>query len=177
MYFGSKEGFLKSDEKRAEGARMWLDTFNGSGSDELCDPKEFCHDLYNLSYAFFEIRTLLAKNPESVPLQSDLMRGFALARWNVLRRFPYLLNADLVDRSFAALETLFELGCRQKADDLKADAVRRKNALAVTHFFQNALHSFYLGQTRGLLNFDRLMGQLRPPPPVYTHIPPSKLLH
>ena len=176
MLYASKEEFLKSDEKRAESTRMWLEMFNGSNFDEWSEPKDFCHDLYNLSYAFSEIRTLLAKAPETVPLQNELVLGFALARLNVLRRFPYLLNADLVDRSFAALENLFELEGRQEGGDAEQRASRRKDALAVTHFFQNALHSFYLGRITGLLDFDRLLGQLHPPPPVYTHIPPSKYL-
>ncbi len=177
MLYASREGFLKSDEKRAESIRMWLEMFNRSDFDEWCEPKDFCHDLYNLCWAFSDVRTLLAKNPEFVPLRSELMLGFALARWNVLRRFPYLLNADLVDRSFAALETLFERDGQQDEEDVKKVGASRCDALAVTHFFQNALHSFYLGQTRGLLNFDRLLGQLHPPPPVYTHVPSPKLLH
>lgn len=177
MLYATKAAFQKTDEERAESARMWLEMFNGSDADEWNDPSKFCLDLYNLCYAFADARTLLAKRPKSIPLKSELLLGFTLAKLNVLRRFPYLLNAQLVERSFAEMETLLEVSEGSKDQTLKSSSGNHRDALAITHFFQNTLHNFYLMQTRELLDFNRLFGQLRPPPPVYAHMPPPKYIH
>ncbi len=177
MLYATNEAFEKTDDERAESARMWLEMFNGSAADEWSEPSKFCLDLYNLCYAFADARTLLAKRPELIPLKSELLLGFALAKLNVLRRFPYLLNAQLVERSFVEMERLFEFSEGSKDRTLKSSSRDHLNALAITHFFQNTLHNFYLMQTRELLDFNRLLGQLRPPPPVYAHMPPPKYFH
>ncbi|WP_171207419.1 MULTISPECIES: hypothetical protein [unclassified Ruegeria] len=151
--------------------------FNSSEYTEWDSPREFCLDLNNLCYAFADARTLLANKSGIVPLENELILEFALARLNVLRRFPFLLNPELVNRSFLEMEKLFRLTRGQEGGNADVSQGNYIDALAITHFFQNTLHNFYLMQTRGLVDFNRLFSYLRPAPPVYAHLPPPKYIN
>lgn len=174
MYIVTEECLNRSAESRSEGALMLLEMFNRSDSDEHSGASNFVYDLYNLGHAFFQIRTMMAKGPDSVPQDWLLRREVSQARRNVLARYPRLLNERFVNAGFNALEALFDL-----VGDAEFRNVRgaRTEALAISHFFQNTLHNIYVGSRFGLLDLDRALGKQPSPPVSPTHEVDQQLLH
>ncbi len=156
MFFVSEECFNISAEQRVEAALKWLHMFNESGISEDNGAVKFGSALYDLAYAFFQIRTMIAKDPDSVPHDWLLRRELSRARRNVLARYPRLLNGRLVNEGFNALEALFDL---VGIEEIRNRNQVRTKALAGSHFFQNILHNIYIGSRFGLLDIDRALEQ------------------
>ncbi len=152
---------------------MLLETFNRNDVGEHNGASDFIYDLYNLAYAFFQIRTMMAKCPESVPRDSLLRKEISKARRNVLTRYPRLLGERFVNEGFNALEALLDL---TGADKCREQGKARVRALAVSHFFQNTLHNVYVGSRFGLLDLDRTLGKPLATPTTPTHDPDQKRL-
>ncbi|RLK07425.1 hypothetical protein [Ruegeria conchae] len=173
MYISTEKCLNRSAEEYADAALMLLETFNRSESDECCRASDFIYDLYNLGNAFFRIRTMMAKGPDTVPHDWLLRREIARARRNVLARYPRLLNERIVNEGFNALEELFEHAGNV---EIQAKSGAKTKALAVSHFFQNILHNIFVGSRYGLLDLDRALGK---PPSAQispTHDPDQRLL-
>ncbi len=150
-----------------------LETFNRSGVDERNMASDFIYDLNNLSHAFFQIRTMMARKLDTVPHDWLLRREISRARRNVLARYPRLLNERIVNEGFNALEELFEYAGNV---EIQAKSGAKTKALAVSHFLQNILHNIFVGSRYGLLDLERALGK---PPSAQispTHDPDQRLL-
>lgn len=173
MYISTEKCLNRSAEEYADGALVLLETFNRSDSDERNRAKDYIYDLYNLGYAVFRIRTMMAKGPKSIPHDCLLRREISRARRNVLKRYPRLLNERIVNEGFNALEELFEFTGNVEAQPKNG---AKTKALAVSHFFQNILHNIFVGSRYGLLDLDRAL-EKPPEAQVFpTHDPDQRLL-
>ncbi|UAB91546.1 hypothetical protein I5192_20135 (plasmid) [Ruegeria sp. SCSIO 43209] len=173
MYVSTEKCLNRSAKEYADGALVLLETFNRSESDERCEASDYIFDLYNLGYAFFRIRTMMAKGPDTVPHDWLLRREVSRARRNVLARYPRLLNERIVNEGFNALEELFEFTGNVEAQPRSGT---KTTALAVSHFFQNILHNIFVGSRYGLLDLDRALGKPSSAQISPTHDPDQRLL-